>query len=41
MRSATSVVGTFRTCRGELTMSAPEGRADSLLGFDQIYEYTP
>jgi hypothetical protein len=27
-----SQFGTFRTCWGELTMSAPEGRADSLFG---------
>jgi hypothetical protein len=27
-----SEFGTFRTCWGELTMSAPEGRADGLFG---------
>jgi hypothetical protein len=28
----TTANGTFRTCRNERTMSAPEGRADSRLG---------
>jgi hypothetical protein len=35
----TSGSGTFRTCLGELTMSAPKRRADRMLGFDRIYEY--
>ena len=39
-RRPASASGTWRAWQGELTMSAPEGRADGLLGFDRIYEDT-